>query len=170
MFALYPWGIGSRLATIWGITYVKVRSEEEFTVSDGVYIGSSIVGTAFILKPNWSNAVLNFGVRAIVTNPVVQAVTAITVTGAVVSVAIDPEDGLDNYLGFITGGMLGEREPNYFSGDPNNSGYFNIPKNFDTIVKPKAVKQSARTTSWISRGINWIQNLNDESSEFDDTH
>lgn len=35
-------------------------------------------------------------------------------------------------LGFYTGGIRGNN-PNYWDSDPNDSGYFNIPKNVSTI-------------------------------------
>lgn len=163
---LYAWGVGSRLVTIWGSAYIKVRQEEEFTLADAATVAGATTLTAFILTPKWSNSVLGWSVRAVVTNPLVQALTAITVTGALVSKAIDPKDGLDNYLGFITGGVLGERDPNYFTGDTNDSGYFNVPQNARRIAMDKAPKN----ISLLSKGIVWFQDLANQSNEYDDTH
>lgn len=166
MPSLYSWGVGSRLATMWTTIFVKVRANEGVSVSDAVAIGYGIVRTTFLLTPKWSNRALGFTVRAVVTNPTVIAVSAIAATGAVVSVKIDPQNGLDNYLGFVTGGILGDRDPSYLSGDPNDSGYFNVPENSKRIARDRAPKN----IDLLSRGVVWFQNLADESNEYDDTH
>jgi hypothetical protein len=74
------------------------------------------------------------------------AVIIPVVVGAVVSDAIDEDEGYDNYTGFISGGTWpGSNDPNYLTGDPNDSGYFNVVKNFDTVA----------STQPLSRALTW---------------
>lgn len=40
----------------------------------------------------------------------------------------------DNYQGFVTGGLIGESDINYWDTDPYGSGYFNVGKNVETIM------------------------------------
>jgi hypothetical protein len=76
-------------------------------------------------------------------NPFTLTVTYAYVAGAIASDAIDPDEGLDNYLGFTTGGTYGN-QPNYFSGDANDSGYFNVVQNLSTILQAR--DKTAATT------------------------
>lgn len=81
-----------------------------------------------------------WGLRVIaaplVANPVTVTVTYAYVAGAITADAMDPEQGLDNYLGFTSGGQYGNN-PNYLRGDANDSGYFNVVQNFANILKAK---------------------------------
>ena len=79
----------------------------------------------------------------VVSNPVTATVTYAYVAGAITSDAIDPEEGLDNYLGFTTGGEYGN-QPNYVTGDANDSGYFNVVRNFSNILKAKRAAKNAK--------------------------
>jgi hypothetical protein len=65
------------------------------------------------------------------------------VIGAGVSYAIDPEEGLDNYGGFVFGGTVGN-DPNYWDSDNNNSGYFNVNQNFVNIISANRRAESER--------------------------
>lgn len=159
------WSRGSRLVGIWTTAYIKVRADEEFTASDAVAIGAAGVYTGFVLAPTWSSSLHGGLVRAIVTSPYAQAVAIPIAVGAGASILIDREDGLDNYLGFITGGELGERSPNYFNTDSNDSGYFNVPRNFKRI----AMDRRSRNTSLLTRGILFWQSLGN-SYAGDDVH
>ncbi|GAJ07232.1 unnamed protein product, partial [marine sediment metagenome] len=71
--------------------------------------------------------------RLILANPVLSSIAAIVTAGAIISNYIDEEEGLDNYTGFLTAG-IGGNDPNYWSGDVNNSGYFNIGQNLATVM------------------------------------
>ena len=66
-------------------------------------------------------------------NPVTATITAAYLAGLGLSKWIDPEEGVDNYHGFMTGGLTGNA-PNYWGGDQNNSGYFNMGLNLAVIM------------------------------------
>tara|TARA_R110000803_G_C11932453_1_gene315599 strand:+ start:46 stop:546 length:501 start_codon:yes stop_codon:yes gene_type:complete len=166
MASSLAWSRGSRLVGIWSTAYIAVRADEEFTFSDVVTIGAAGVYSAFVLTPTWSGRIHGNAVRVIVTSPYVQAVVIPVAIGAGASILIDKENGLDNYLGFITGGTVGERSPNYWNTDSNQSGYFNVPKNVDTV----ATKQAPRNISLLTRGILWWQSLGNTYVDGDDTH
>ena len=123
----------AKLTWIWSWVLWDVNQEEDDWFSDTVSITGGVVGTAFILNPNFTFSVTGAATRAVLTNPVVQAVTAAAITGAIVSNEIDPDSGFDNYVGFITGGQVGTKDIHYFSGDPNDSGYFNVGRNLQII-------------------------------------
>jgi len=132
----------AKLAWIWSWVIWDVTEEEDDLVSDIVSITGGVVATAFILNPTYTFSVTGAATRAVLTNPVVQAVAATVVTGAIVSNEIDPNSGYDNYVGFITGGELNQHfdigtareDIHYYSGDPNDSGYFNVPRNVEIIA------------------------------------
>jgi hypothetical protein len=73
-------------------------------------------------------------VKGLVSNPVTFAITAAYAEGAIVSDIIDPDEGLDNYVGFTLGGIAGGNNANYVTGDDNNSGYFNVAQNLSTVM------------------------------------
>jgi hypothetical protein len=116
------------------MTYLAVTDEEDDPISDALAISTGALATAFILNPQLSFGVTGWGVRAIATHPVTIGITAAVVVGGVVSYQIDPDHGLSNYVGFITGGDFGESDIHYWSGGPNDSGYFNVPKNVSVIA------------------------------------
>tara|TARA_R110002096_G_scaffold382249_1_gene576102 strand:- start:681 stop:1154 length:474 start_codon:yes stop_codon:yes gene_type:complete len=129
------WGKGTRLSLIWAFTYRKLsRSKDKYSRSNAVVLGSAIGYTSFVIFPVTSTKALGWTVRALVANPYAQAAYVPYVAGGVISAVIDPEDGVSNYVGFTTGGMFGAESPNYWNSDPNDSGYFNVPKNVETIV------------------------------------
>lgn len=72
--------------------------------------------------------------QRLVANPVTFVITAAYVEGAIVSDIIDPDEGLDNYVGFTLGGLGGGNDANYLTGDENESGYFNVYRNVTTIL------------------------------------
>lgn len=126
-------GRGAKLLWVWGWVAWDVTEEEGDWYSDTISIASGIVATSFILNPAWSMNLTGAGVRLVITNPVVQAVTAAVITGAIISNEIDEESGLDNYVGFITGGNRGTEDIHYYSGDANDSGYFNVLRNAEIV-------------------------------------
>jgi len=142
MVSTATWGKGAKLAWIWSWVIWDVTEEEDDWASDALSITGGAVATAFILNPALSFHVTGVATKAILTNPVVQAITAAAVTGAIVSNEIDPESGFDNYVGFITGGTAEQHfgvgtareDIHYFSGDPNDSGYFNVGRNVEIIA------------------------------------
>jgi hypothetical protein len=79
------------------------------------------------------NAGIGWGLRATIFSSYGLAAAVPVVIGAAVSYAIDPEEGLDNYSGFVSGGEIGN-DPNYWDSDENNSGYFNVHQNFVNII------------------------------------
>jgi len=127
------WGRGGKLAWVWGFVYWDVKEEEGDWISDTISILGGLVTTSFMLAPQFTYGTAGILTRAIVTNPVAQIITGAAVTGAIVSNEIDPESGLDNYVGFISGGEFGEENINYWNTDENNSGYFNVGKNLEII-------------------------------------
>jgi hypothetical protein len=76
-------------------------------------------------------------------NPYFMAAAVPIAIGAGVSHAIDPEEGLENYGGFLTGGYIGN-DPNYWDSDENNSGYFNVHQNFVNIISADRRAKSER--------------------------
>jgi hypothetical protein len=159
------WGKGTGLTFVWGHAVNEVRKD----MKDGkpgvrsIYaIGVAGASTAFILNPNWANGVRGSVARATfwftvnatryIALPIVGVATSAqglavivpVVVGAVVSDIIDEEEGFDNYTGFLTAGIIGN-DPNYLTGDPNDSGYFNVVKNFDTVA----------STQPLSRALTW---------------
>ena len=79
-------------------------------------------------------AVTGVVVKGVTMNPVAFAIVAAYTEGAIVSNIIDPEEGLDNYVGFTLGGIAGGNDANYVTGDANDSGYFNVAQNLSTIM------------------------------------
>jgi len=107
------------------------------------------LGTIGVWMP-WTRRMVvgagGWGIRWMLTplaNPVTATVTYAYVAGAITADAIDPDQGVDNYLGFTSGGMYGNN-PNYLSGDGNDSGYFNIVQNFANILKAKRRAKAAK--------------------------
>ena len=82
-------------------------------------------------------------VKGLVSNPVTFAITAAYAEGAIVSDIIDPDEGLDNYVGFTLGGIAGGNDANYLTGDANNSGYFNVTQNMNLIFESNRSKLEA---------------------------
>jgi len=115
------------------MTYLAVTDEEDDPISDAMAIGTAALATGFILNPQLTFGVTGWGVRAIASHPVTIAAASAAVVGGVIAHKIDPGSGLTNYVGFITGGNFGEEDVHYFSGDPNDSGYFNLGRNIQII-------------------------------------
>jgi len=97
------------------------------TVDTGTKL-ANVWGTPFVY------AIGGFVIKRIAFNPVAFVVTAAYTEGAIVSDIIDPEDGLDNYVGFTLGGIGGGNDANYLTGDANDSGYFNVAQNLSTVM------------------------------------
>jgi hypothetical protein len=164
MASYLAWGRGARLGGIWttGFLIVKEDYDDDGELGWASALAISAVGarTAFVLTPTWATSVYGWSIVnaakylaapvgraaiAVATNPYVAAAAVPIAVGGIISYAIDPEDGLDNYSGFITGGLVGEDQINYWDTDANDSGYFNIPKNFETIAE----------TQPLTRAITW---------------
>jgi hypothetical protein len=159
------WGRGGRLTTAWAFAANEVRKD----LKDGkvgprsvLAVGGASLGTAFILNPSWSTKVYGSFLRqtfwftaratAAIALPIVGVATSAqglaviipVVVGAVVSDIIDEEEGFDNYTGFLTAGNIGN-DPNYLTGDSNDSGYFNVVQNFKTVAGSQP----------LTRGLTW---------------
>lgn len=63
-------------------------------------------------------------------NPVTLTITYAYVAGAITAKTIDPDEGLDNYVGFTTGGEFGNT--------PDYGAYFNVYDNISTIVSARS--------------------------------
>jgi hypothetical protein len=160
------WGKGSGLVFLWSQAANEVRKDLKDDGKVGprsvlAWAGATI-GTAFILNPGWANGVRGSLTRATfwftvnatraIVLPIIGVATSApglaviipAVTGAIVSDIIDEEEGLDNYTGFVTAGIIGN-DPNYLTGDPNDSGYFNVVKNFKTVAETQPL---TRALTW----------------------
>jgi len=104
----------------------------------GIYDKTMLgLGTIGIWMPWARRAVATgtgWGIRMTLLSPAGLAVVVPVIVGGGVSYAIDEEDGLDNYGGFISGGLVGN-EPNY-------SDYFNVYENVKTIWNAPRTKSS----------------------------
>ena len=95
------------------------------------------LGTIGIWMPWARRAVATgtgWGIRMTLLSPAGLAVAVPVIVGGGVSYAIDEEDGLANYGGFISGGYVGN--------DPNYSAYFNVYENVKTIWNAPRTKSS----------------------------
>ena len=126
-------GKGFKLFTIWSAVWYANTRKDDDPILDALRTSGGVLSTAALLNPQLTFGVTGWGVRAVLTHPVTQGVTAAVVAGALISNEIDPDSGLSNYVGFITGGEFGEEDIHYFSGDPNDSGYFNVGRNVQII-------------------------------------
>ena len=126
-------GKGFKLLTIWSSIYYANTRRDDDPIYDALRFAGGVLSTAALLNPQLTFSVTGWGVRAVLTHPVTLVGAAATVTGAIVSNEIDPVSGLDNYMGFISGGEFGEEDIHYYSGDPNDSGYFNLARNVQII-------------------------------------
>jgi hypothetical protein len=172
------WGKGAGLVFLWSQAANEVRKDLKDDGKVGprsvlAWAGATI-GTAFILNPGWANGVRGSLARATfwftvnatraIALPIIGVATSAeglaliipVVVGAVVSDAIDEEEGFDNYTGFISGGTWpGSNDPNYLTGDPNDSGYFNVPKNLETITSSQP----------LTRALTWTISESDKKVE-----
>jgi hypothetical protein len=158
------WGRGARLGRIWTVGFFVIKEDYdddgELGLQSAAAAAAMVAGTAFVLTPTWSTtaygwtiknaarylaAPLGRGFIAVVTNPYVMAAAVPLAVGGIISYAIDPEKGLNRYGGFITGGLVGQDEPNYWDTDANDSGFFNIPKNFETVAESQPL---TRALTW----------------------
>jgi len=70
---------------------------------------------------------------------------------------IDSEEGKDNYHGFISGGgWPGSNDPNYLSGDPNKSGYFNVFQNTNLVIHGLLTPGPTPEPYWSKRANTWV--------------
>jgi len=126
-------GKGFKLVTIWSSIYYANTRKDDDPILDALRFSGGVLSTAALLNPQLTFSVTGWAVRAVLTHPVTLVGAAATATGAIVSNEIDPVSGLDNYIGFISGGEFGEEDIHYYSGDPNDSGYFNLARNVQII-------------------------------------
>tara|TARA_R110000751_G_scaffold98978_2_gene192320 strand:- start:196 stop:744 length:549 start_codon:yes stop_codon:yes gene_type:complete len=180
MASYLAWGRGARLGGIWTTGFLIVKEDYDDDGKLGVQfalaISAVVARTAFILTPTWATRAYGWtivnaarylaapAVRAtiaVVTNPYVAAAAVPIAVGGIISYAVDPEDGLNNYAGFITGGIVGEDQINYWDTDDNDSGYFNMKKNFETIAETQPL---TRALTWTISETNkkvdsWVEIL-----------
>jgi hypothetical protein len=168
MASYLAWGRGARLGGVWTTGFLIVKNDYDddgkLGVQSALAISAVVARTAFILTPTWATRAYGWTIvnaarylaapaarltiavtTAVVTNPYVMAAAVPLAVGGIISYAVDPEDGLDNYSGFITGGLVGEDQINYWDTDANDSGYFNIKKNFETIAETQPL---TRALTW----------------------
>jgi len=128
--ALFTW------SAAW--TYQSVTEEKGDTLSDAIDITSFVIGSYFIFAPfradaalaSWTLSRAGLLARGILMNPYAQAAYVPYVAGLAASKVIDPVSGVDNFLGFTTGGALGNP-----GASPMAAGndYFNFSKNIGII-------------------------------------
>jgi len=100
------------------------------TTSDKVDTGGKLFGVwGMPMAYATSGWVIVQGIK----NPTTLTITYAFLAGAYTSSVIDEEEGEANYWGFVSGGWFGN-DPNYLTGDENNSGYFNVLGNVSTIL------------------------------------
>jgi len=134
MASLTMWGRGTRLSLIWAFTYQKLnRSKDKYSRSNALTVAGAITASGFVLFPVTSTQLVGWTARGFFASPYAQAFYVPYVAGIGISAAIDPKEGISNYLGFTTGGFIGEESPNYWNTDENNSGYFNVPRNLKVV-------------------------------------
>jgi hypothetical protein len=127
-------------------TYEDVTAEEGDWFWDAFKIAQFTAGSVFLFMPEIrfvgpkvAESLVNVAGRLAwrgATSPLGLALigsAALWAGGAVVSNKIDPIHGVSNYVGFTTGGKYGESEIHYWSGDANDTGYFNVPENLSII-------------------------------------
>jgi len=123
-------------ANQWRVSDQRSGDTVDVAIKTGLIWGT---GTAYRLT-GWS---IRYVGGVVVANPITAVAAYSYLGGAIVSDAIDPEEGLDNYVGFTTGGVFGN-QPNYVTGDANDSGYFNVVQNFANILKAKRAAKTAK--------------------------
>lgn len=81
---------------------------------------------------------------------------------------IDPKQGKENYYGFLSGGTWGN-DPNYLTGDEQDTGYFNIYRNANLIISAYATDYNTPPPTnlqaselkglyWSPRAKSWVEN------------
>jgi hypothetical protein len=72
---------------------------------------------------------------------------------------IDPDEGMDNFHGFISAGnWSGSNDPNYGSAQrPGSGGYFDIAGNLAILI----LAQSRKEPYWSERANTWVTNENE---------
>ena len=169
------WGRGTRLATAWSYAFNEVRMDsKDGKVGVRSIYAITVAGaaTAFILRPGWATALYGEYVKqtfyftaratAAITLPIVGLATSAyglaviipVVTGGIISDRIDEEEGFDNYTGFLSAGWFGN-VPNYWNTDDNDSGYFNVLKNLQTVgTEISRTRDRVNNTSNVQTAMN----------------
>ena len=142
----FSWGKFDLFAGKAAVTgyYINQWRQSDQRTGDDVDVAIKI---GFIWGTGTAYRLGGWGLRTVggvvVAHPITAVVTYSYVAGGITSDAIDPDQGLGNYLGFTTGGGTGN-QPNYLTGDANNSGYFNVVQNFANILKAKRAAKKAK--------------------------
>lgn len=149
MVSNFNLGRAGKIGLIWAFAIREVRKDKDSSpvgiAKDALVLSGAALSTAFILQPQIAYSGVGWGMRYAGTLALAAAqtpagattiaVTAIYAGGLAASQAIDPVSGVDNFVGFTSGGTYGEQDIHYLTGDANDSGYFNIPKNLSIIGK-----------------------------------
>ena len=131
-------GRGTLFSLLTVRTIRNITEEEGDYISDAWSLAQWGIGTVFIFSPGTDTKIVGWGVAnawrlgaVILRSPYAQAAYVPYVAGLVVSEAIDPVSGVENFLGFTTGGKLGN--PDASPAAPGND-YFNFSKNIGIIA------------------------------------
>ena len=118
-------------------TIRNLRKEEGDTLQDALSLAQWSIGTVFIFSPGTDAKIVGWGVAnawrlgaVIVRSPYAQAAYVPYVAGLAASEVIDPVSGVDNFLGFTTGGYLGNADASPMA---EGNDYFNFSKNIKII-------------------------------------
>jgi len=111
------------------------------------------IASGLIWSPRFAAATYQFrgwairaALRAAMSNPVTSGVLLVFIGGYFYADVVDPEEGADNYTGFITGGNMGN-DPNYWDTDENDSGYFNVGQNVANIMDWYSAQDNAEAVA-----------------------
>lgn len=159
---LISWGIYTEyIINDLGLDHTGPYTEEEqeqiagYLVATAYVFGADAVGSKIIQGIGWGT---------------VSTVLAAFYIGKWASQAIDPEEGRENYYGFMTGGMYGN-DPNYIAGtntlNPQSvvamqggGGYFDVVGNFAAIINYEAPinlqASELEDTYWSPRAKTWV--------------
>jgi hypothetical protein len=148
-------------------TYSDVTEKEGDWFWDAFHITQFTLGSVFLFMPEIrfvgpkvAEGGLNAAGRlalAAARTPVGTGVIGAAVIyagGVAVSSRIDEEHGVENFIGFTTGGVYGESDIHYLTGDAMDSGYFNVPKNISIIGE-----------HYYSEGKSWASKKREELRE-----
>lgn len=148
-------------STEYFVNDLLLTHEGEYTAEDKAFMLGYATQTAWLFG---GERLLSSGLGKIAVRTFAQ-IALIYYVGKWTSQLIDPDQGKNNFHGFISAGLIGgSNDPNYWSGDQNESGYFNFPKNISTIISYEAPNEDVLKaadlpdTYWDPRAKTWVAN------------
>jgi hypothetical protein len=124
-----------------------------YVAATGWVFGGRVAGQAIISAIGWGT---------------VGTVLGAFYVGKYASQVIDPDQGKENYYGFLSGGYYGN-DPNYLTGDEQATGYFNMYRNMNLIISSYATDYNTPPPTnlqaselkglyWSPRAKTWVAN------------